>query len=64
MNNIHFLLIISLIFGILALILWIGRFFNEIDIIYPFLCNIVQFICIIFLYKINKNENKIHGNRS
>lgn len=44
-------LIISLIFGILALILWISRFFYEIDIIYPILCNIVQFV---YIYKIKK----------
>lgn len=46
-----FYFIISLIFGFIALILWLGRFFYEIDIIYPVLCNIVQFVCIIFLYK-------------
>lgn len=54
MSNIKFLLIVTSIFGIVAIALWSFRFFYEIGMIYPICCNIVQFIALIFLYKESK----------
>jgi hypothetical protein len=59
MSNKKFLLIVSLVFGLAALVLWVLRIFNDIEIVYPICCNLVQFVAVWFLNK-SHQRNKLN----
>jgi hypothetical protein len=56
MKKITFILVLSLICGVIALVLWIASFYIEIPILYPISFNIVQFASILLLYNSGKTN--------
>jgi uncharacterized membrane protein YiaA len=49
MKSYNILFAFSLIFGVIALGLWVARFYTEIPILYPISFNVVQFALIILM---------------
>ncbi len=52
-NSEKILFILSMVFGLIALSLWIASFYIDINMVHPLSCNVIQFT-LIHIMKNNK----------